>query len=268
MEMESLNAGADATVGATKDEQGAKGMKQKLNLDIESKSLRMLRGAFRNKDRGRVPNRRATTDVAMNKREFKRGERRVAFDRDDDPHELYERFVANHALMFPTALREVIGGYKESCWSWFVLPCAPYLVDGVERGSATNRHYALRGDDAVVAYLECECVYTYSSRDRGIDRWVLEDEERPRTKLISLRDNYVAILVAIARQLESGNTLDNILGHMDAIKAVSSFELFHRIARDVTGDGELEGLCCRVLELSSGKRDSWHGPNRARTNSF
>lgn len=36
---------------------------------------------------------------------------------------------------------------------WFMIPTPPYLVDGVERGSARNRRFALRSEDEVRDYL-------------------------------------------------------------------------------------------------------------------
>ena len=36
---------------------------------------------------------------------------------------------------------------------WFMIPTPPYVVDGVERGSARNRRFALRSDEEVREYL-------------------------------------------------------------------------------------------------------------------
>ena len=36
---------------------------------------------------------------------------------------------------------------------WFMIPTPPYLVDGVERGSARNRRFALRSEEEVRDYL-------------------------------------------------------------------------------------------------------------------
>ena len=38
---------------------------------------------------------------------------------------------------------------------WFMIPTPPYVVDGVERGSARNRRFALRSDQEVREYLRC-----------------------------------------------------------------------------------------------------------------
>jgi len=172
-------------------------------------------------------------------------------DINDDPHDLFRRFVANHARMFPTALAEINEGYKRSCWLWFVLPSAPFVVDSVERGSARNRHFALRGDEAVVAYLGCRSKYTYQLSEKEDDDYGLSDATPKVFRIISLHDNYIAIVSAIVRQLEKGNTMDELLGPMDVDKALSSFRLFGRVAGEVTGDAELAGLCQRALELVS-----------------
>ena len=137
-----------------------------------------------------------------------------------DPHNLRERFVKPQALKFRTALAEIDGGKKRSHWSWFVLPVAPWIVDGVERGSPTNQYYALRTDEQAVAYLQ------FAS---GV-----------------LRRNYLAMLAAIEAQLEKGVTLRLLMGVMDDPKARSSFGLFERIAASV-GDDELRVTCARVL---------------------
>ena len=155
------------------------------------------------------------------------GEKDMCND-DDDPHNIYERFVVNQQMMFPQALSEIRQGQKRSCWFWFVLPCAPYVVNGSERGSSMNRHFALRGDEAVKAYL------------------AYKDEE---TKF-SLRQNYILIVSAISQQLKYGNSLLNMLGPLDKDKAISSFKLFGRIAKQIN-DQELEQVCDRALELSS-----------------
>lgn len=162
----------------------------------------------------------------------------------DDPHNLHERFVMNQKMMYPRALTEIRRGMKLSCWLWFVLPSAPYVVDGVERGSKTNRYFALRGDDAVRAYLECRRAGGVGGSDD------FDDEGGGGSSTISLRDNYVEILRAIRSQLERGNDLPNLLGPVDASKALSSFRLFRRIAEDVTFDAELASVCDSVLDLA------------------
>jgi uncharacterized protein (DUF1810 family) len=149
-------------------------------------------------------------------------------DDDDDPYHLEERFIRTQRIMFSTALAEIQRvGKKRSCWLWFVLPTAPYVVNGVERGSRMNRRYALRSDEECAAYLARE------SRDGSV----------------RLRKNYVDMLRAIREQLARGNTMRNLFGSVDDVKAVSSFRLFERIG-NLIKDEELAGACKDVLELA------------------
>lgn len=79
----------------------------------------------------------------------------------DDPFDL-NRFVRCQSRDFERALREIqVRGEKCSCWMWYVIPTAPWIVNGEERGSFTNRRYALRDVDnpksgvkAATAYLK------------------------------------------------------------------------------------------------------------------
>mmetsp|Transcript_58450 Transcript_58450/g.174100 ORF Transcript_58450/g.174100 Transcript_58450/m.174100 type:complete len:291 (-) Transcript_58450:962-1834(-) len=163
---------------------------------------------------------------------------------DDDPHDLYERFVYTQRMMLPCALREIRAGYKESCWLWFVFPTAPYVVDGVERGSGINRRYALRGDAAAAAYLRFE-------RDG-----------------VNLRSNYYSVARAVREQLKDGNSMGELFGHMDEPKAVSSFRLFERIAGEI-GDEELQSVCRDVLGLAETPRSrGFRGWKKKKKHSF
>lgn len=145
---------------------------------------------------------------------------------EDDPHDIGERFLEHHNYYFRDALMEIQNGCKESCWSWFILPTPPYIVGGVERGSHMNRKYALRGDDAVKAFL------TFSGG--------------------RLRANYLLIVRAIQSQLRRGNTMNYLLGPLDDKKAVSSFQLFERIGKQMDDD-ELVTACSEVLSLAGVK---------------
>ena len=90
-----------------------------------------------------------------------------------------------------------------------------------------NRKYSLRNDEQTVAFLQF-----------------------PTVDNVNLRRNYVQILQVIQDQLENqGNTLRELLGSMDATKALSSFQLFHRIGQ-LSGDKELAELCDSVLTLA------------------
>ena len=103
-------------------------------------------------------------------------------------------------------------------------------MNGVERGSSTNKHYALRTDEQVVAYLRLEA--------GGIN----------------LRRNYLAMLNAIAAQLETGISFLRLMGDLDEPKARSSFALFERIAAEM-GDAELSSACKRVIYLVEAPAD-------------
>ena len=129
-----------------------------------------------------------------------------------------------HRIMFDTALSEIQAGQKQSCWLWFILPTAPYIVNGIERGSTMNRRYALRSDDECMAFLNYTCGN------------------------VSLRHHYMEILNAIQMQLSCGNTMHNLFGPSDDVKAISSFRLFARIA-NLMQDDELANVCRRVLDM-------------------
>ena len=166
----------------------------------------------------------------------KRSSSSSSSSRDPDPHNIEWRFVGPQKENFANAIQEIKNGYKESCWSWFMLPTAPYIVDGVERGSYMNREYALRGDDAVEAYLTFQTTTTIDGTP------------------INLRSNYLEIVSAMRDQLRhNGLTLSDIMGDMDDRKAISSFRLFERIGRNMN-DKELYHLCGDVLELCGERR--------------
>jgi uncharacterized protein (DUF1810 family) len=150
----------------------------------------------------------------------------------DDPYEFGKRFIANQKTTFRTAVKEIKNGKKETHWFWFILPTPPYVVNGVEQGSRTNRYFTLRDDEEVKAYLEFE--------KQGVN----------------LRDNYITILTEIKAQLKKGKTLEKLLGPKNAPKAVSSFCLFERIAQE-TSDAELYALCVKVLALDEKNRQNF-----------
>mmetsp|Transcript_75006 Transcript_75006/g.219726 ORF Transcript_75006/g.219726 Transcript_75006/m.219726 type:complete len:220 (+) Transcript_75006:36-695(+) len=148
----------------------------------------------------------------------------------DDPFGLRSRFCLEQRLCFDEAMEEIRSGRKRGHWSWFLFPTAPYVVEGEERGSMMNREYCLRdpppndlrGDDAARAFLRFSA--------EGVD----------------LRANYVAMMTAVAEQLESGRTAEELVGFMDEPKLRSSLELFERVARGGF-DEEVCALCLRAL---------------------
>ncbi|CAB9525402.1 expressed unknown protein [Seminavis robusta] len=149
---------------------------------------------------------------------------------NSDPHEIEARFWEFHQQNFGIALREIRNGQKEGCWSWYFFPTPPYIVDGVERGSSMNRSMALRGDDAVHAFL--------TFQKDGVD----------------LRRNYIAIATEMQTQLQrSGMTLLKLVGPLDDAKAISSFRLFEKVGAQ-RNDEELYVLCGDLLELCGQKR--------------
>ena len=148
-------------------------------------------------------------------------------DSDDDPYDLHERFVRTQREHFPSALAEIRGGGKYGCWSWFVWPTPPFVVDGVERGSGMNRAYALRdnggADDGAAAA-------------RAFLRF-------PRTEGVDLRANYVAMAAAVAEQLDRpGASARALVGAVDEPKLRSSLELFERASRGGVDD-EVHATC-------------------------
>merc|ERR1712166_724893 len=78
----------------------------------------------------------------------------------NDRYDLRNRFCAAHAVHFASALKEIRSGRKRGCWSWYIFPTAPFVVNGHECGSMKNRKYALRdqpeglvGDACALEYL-------------------------------------------------------------------------------------------------------------------
>eukprot|EP00760_Papus_ankaliazontas_P028433 PhM_4_TR3709/c0_g2_i1/m.62829 len=142
----------------------------------------------------------------------------------EDTFNIIPRFVEPQKAHFHQALKEIRSGRKVSCWSWYVLPTAPWIVNGVERGSPINAHHALRGDEQVGAFLQTQ----YD----GVD----------------LRRNYIAIVEAMADQVERGVPFSRLLGALDDPKARSSLRLFERYGRDHCDVG-LQRACRRLMDL-------------------
>mmetsp|Transcript_80986 Transcript_80986/g.241324 ORF Transcript_80986/g.241324 Transcript_80986/m.241324 type:complete len:183 (-) Transcript_80986:90-638(-) len=149
-----------------------------------------------------------------------------------DPYDLRRRFCHTYRQDFAKALREIKNGRKRSCWSWYIFPAAPYVVDGVERGSGTNQQYALRnkppdslrGDEAARAYLEFQ------------------------SDGVNLRECYLEMMTAVAEQLESGISGVDLVGFLDDPKLRSSLRLFESVSRDGHDDEEVHRVCMRALQ--------------------
>lgn len=166
-------------------------------------------------------------------------------DDDDgnvDPYGILRRFVHPHMALFATALAEINQGQKESHWMWYLFPTPPFLRNGVEVGSTMNRHYALRGDDQVVAFLR------YSTPD------------------VDLRQNYLALSQAVAKQLQAGRTLRKLFPYGDDKKVRSSLQLFQRVGQTL-GDDVLHHTCRNILDLDK-EQQSLRGRSLTRRNFF
>lgn len=118
------------------------------------------------------------------------------------------RYTSSQKTVFDRALREIKAGSKNSCWMWFVIPTPPYIVDGVEMGSGTNRKYALRSDEEVRAFLSFEADGVHLGR------------------------NYLEMIVAMRDQLRKGVKPVKLVGVLDEPKLRSSVRLFERVTRD------------------------------------
>lgn len=140
-----------------------------------------------------------------------------------DPYKL-RRFTQAQKTMHAQALSEVRAGRKLTGWMWYVIPTPPYIVKGVERGSADNRRYALRTDDEVHAYLEFKA--------DGAD----------------LKNNYLEIMVAVRDQLRAGRHPTSLMGKLSAPKLTSSVQLFERVSRG-GADKELQIVLGDVMDL-------------------
>ena len=148
----------------------------------------------------------------------------------DMTEDIEKRFLEPHLRWFSIAMEELRKGKKESCWSWYLLPTPPYLVRGVEKGSAMNQKYALRGDLEGHRFLDLV---------KGA---------------VNTRGNYISIVTEIRRQLQSGVSLDELMGDMDAPKTRSSLKLFERLAQE-RQDSELYAVCRDVLRLDNEQRE-------------
>lgn len=109
-------------------------------------------------------------------------------------------------------------------WMYFIIPTAPHIVNGVERGSADNRKYALRSDDEVQAFLRFE--------EDGVD----------------LKRNYFDIMRAVRDQLRAGKHPTSLMGKLSAPKLCSSVRLFERVTRG-SSEVELHAVMDELMEL-------------------
>lgn len=154
-----------------------------------------------------------------------------------DQFDLRGRFVRQHKDCFKRALEELRGPYgKCSCWSWYILPTAPWIVNGTERGSWTNQRYCLRdakaGPKSKVGYEAC-----------------VDYLRMPETDSVNLRQNYIDICDAISEKLQAGWSLLKILGFLDDPKGRSSFRLFEKVTRGLPEFADVHASVSRVMRL-------------------
>eukprot|EP00930_Biecheleria_cincta_P015043 TRINITY_DN12680_c0_g1_i1.p1 TRINITY_DN12680_c0_g1~~TRINITY_DN12680_c0_g1_i1.p1 ORF type:complete len:164 (-),score=38.57 TRINITY_DN12680_c0_g1_i1:2-493(-) len=134
------------------------------------------------------------------------------------------RFADQQRNHYSGALAEIRAGRKTGHWIWYIFPTPPFIVGGTERGSPTNRAYAIRSDEEAMAYLSFE--------EGGVN----------------LRSNLLEASSAVREQLRSGQSALALMGMADEPKLQSCMEFFSRIARQ-RQDAELLEVCHDVLQL-------------------
>ena len=158
---------------------------------------------------------------------------------NDDPYNLVERFVQTQAAYQDVAVAELQAGRKRSHWSWFIFPTPPYMVNGIERGSPTNKYYALRNRHETEAYLQMPPVT------------VADNKDQKNAVVVDLRANYLQIMNIIATQLETHSDMTplQLVGGLDVKKLRSSAQHFHHVASTLEPipDDEVAEACRRVL---------------------
>ena len=168
-----------------------------------------------------------------------------------DPFDL-QRFVDKQVpAAFSAALAEIKAGRKQTHWSWWLFPTAPFVVDGKERGSATNRAFALRdrpphgltGEDAAAAFLARP---PQPVRSGGAGEAA---GGGGGTRTVHLRRNYIEMMTAVDDQLARGIPPLTLVGAADVGKLASSLRLFQRVSRPGGRhpDAAVHALCSRCL---------------------
>ena len=133
-----------------------------------------------------------------------------------------QKYIDKQRIHYGRALAEITAGHKVGCWIWWIFPTSPYMVvtgDGTyeERGSSTNKTYALRSLDEAHAYAENA----------------------------TLGPNLIEIMNAASTKLEADVTPLVLFGSLDVPKVVSCVQLFRAItaAADVNG---IQAACVRL----------------------
>ncbi|CAE7742179.1 unnamed protein product [Symbiodinium pilosum] len=152
----------------------------------------------------------------------------------DDPFNI-RRFADQQRKHFDTALQEVRNGQKKTHWIWYIFPTPPYVRNGEESGSPTNKFYAIRSDEEASAFLSF-------------------DEDG-----ICLRKNYVEMVQAVLQQLRMGTVALDLMGEADEPKLRKSLQFFYGVAKQ-RKDRELQEACEEALLLMGNKGDiaEWH----------
>ena len=114
---------------------------------------------------------------------------------DSDPFNLARFIAAQSGGVYETALAELKAGKKRSHWMWFIFPQHRDLGR-----SATARYYGLSGPAEAAAFVAHPLL-------------------GPRLR---------ASIAAMAAQLATGRTAEQILGPVDALKYRSSMEMVGR----------------------------------------
>mmetsp|Transcript_26709 Transcript_26709/g.58610 ORF Transcript_26709/g.58610 Transcript_26709/m.58610 type:complete len:190 (-) Transcript_26709:244-813(-) len=145
-----------------------------------------------------------------------------------DPYNL-KRFTKHQEYYHPIAIKELLAGRKRSCWAWYIFPTPPFIRNGRRVGSAMNREYELADEAETRAYLRFE--------HGGVN----------------LRTNYLEVMGVIAKQLDSGIEVDELVGH-DAPRLVSSVKHFAVVANALTDenkpfDRDVHQACTQVIDL-------------------
>merc|ERR1712079_812515 len=134
------------------------------------------------------------------------------------------RFTVAQKTGHARAMEEVRSGRKATCWTWFVIPTPPFMVEGVEKGSALNKKFALRTDGEARAFLAF------------------------KADGVNLRANYLEIMAALRDQMRMGRSCTAIMGR-DAPKVRSSARLFERLTAG-GADEELHAVVSELLDLA------------------
>ena len=150
-----------------------------------------------------------------------------------------QRFIDAQTNAYDQAVTEIRGGYKYGHWIWYIIP----MLYGVKRSSFCDI-YGLRGLAEATEY------YAHPL----------------------LGERLTVVAEAIVHAVESGRTLEQIFGDVDAKKTISCMTLFQIVGENpavqslayhdrfqaaalrIRAAGEAEGLtrCAKTLALLEG----------------